>query len=105
MPKFCNNKEEAKAVVEAMGESQFPCMIEVWTTEDVKSIHLDPDDQPLLDDERAEEVLRGVTSDYDATQGVNWEVLECEAQYRYPICHECEQLKIDCECEDNDDAE
>jgi len=99
MPKFCNNKEEAEAVVKAMGESQFPCMIEVWTAHDVKSVHTNSDDQQLLDDEQADEVLRALTSDYDACLGMNWDVIDCEVNRRFPICNDCEKLEADCECE------
>ena len=100
MPKFCNTKEEAAEVVKAMGESQFPCMIEVWTAHDVKSVHTNPDDQQLLNDEQAEEVLMNLVSDYSGSTGMNWSVIEQEANDRYPMCGDCDCLESDCDCTD-----
>ena len=98
MPKFCNTKEEAAEVVKAMGESQFPCMIEVWTAHDVKSVHTNPDDQQLLNDEQAEEVLMNLVSDYSGSTGMNWSVIEQEASDRYPMCGDCDCLESNCNC-------
>jgi hypothetical protein len=54
-------------------------IMNIWTTDDVKSL-VDEDDEadgtsPVTDEE-AREVLRNVDRYHDANEGVNWEVLE-----------------------------
>ncbi len=45
----------------------------IWCIEDVQSV------RPDLTDDRAWEVLQAARRCHDATMGINWDVLECQA--------------------------
>lgn len=51
---------------------------DVWGTGDVQSV------RPDLTDDQAWEVLQKVERNHDANFGINWEVLECQADALYP---------------------
>lgn len=49
-----------------------------WHIEDVQSV------RPDLDDDQALEVLNMLEQDFDANNGINWEVIEYTAESLYP---------------------
>lgn len=53
-------------------------LTEVWTIEDVQNTRDD------LTDEQALKVLESMAKNYSADTGINWDVLEAEAEYLYP---------------------
>ena len=53
-------------------------LTEVWTTGDVQSIRDD------LSDAQALRVLESLAINYSSDTGINWDVLEAEAEYLYP---------------------
>lgn len=53
-------------------------LTELWTLEDVRSIRED------LSEEQALSVLESLAKNYSADTGINWDVLEAEAEYLYP---------------------
>ena len=97
MPKFCKDKEAAAKVIEDLGESQLPCMIVIWTANDVQTTYLNEDDQQVLTEEQAEDVLEKITRTFDASQGMNWDRLWLACAHYYPLCCICGQLARDCE--------
>ena len=50
----------------------------IWSVEDVKM------QCEWLDDEQALDVLHHIVHKHDACIGVNWDVIECTADFMYP---------------------
>jgi hypothetical protein len=53
-------------------------IILIWATADVLSI------RPDLTEEQAAEVLAAADRRHDANIGINWDVLECHAEWLFP---------------------
>jgi hypothetical protein len=53
-----------------------------WHIEDVKNV------RPDLDDDQCLDVLEALADDFDANNGINWEVIEYTADGIYPTTEE-----------------
>jgi hypothetical protein len=51
----------------------------LWYVEDVQDV------RPDLNDEQSYEVLLFAKAHHDANIGINWDVLECTAEFLYPL--------------------
>jgi hypothetical protein len=53
-------------------------LVDEWSVEDVQV------QRPDLNLEQAADVLQSIAINFDAEIGINWEVIDCVAEIRYP---------------------
>lgn len=84
-----NSKQSLKEIqaasrdVEDRAKKPFVLTVE-WHIEDVLS------NSPHLTEEQAEQVLRCIDKNNDATVGVNWDVIDATVDLLFPSADECE---------------
>ena len=62
---------------------------DIWGIEDVQQV------RPGLTDDQAWEVLKSVRRYFDATIGINWDVLECHVEMLYGFAPETDDAEGD----------
>ena len=95
---FCMTKQEALDFIAGMEDDKFPILMDCWDVEDVHTNYQNEDEEPLLTDEQAAEVLATLEHRCNSELGVTNARVFGVCASKFPICGDCDNLKENCEC-------
>jgi len=99
MPKIMKDRADALQYAEHLSASKrMPALVVTWDVEDIKSTYLDPDDNPILNDEQAVQVLGLLNKRYEGHTGITWGLIERFCDEVVPRCGSCGYAHGDCRC-------